>query len=92
MQHDSVLTKKNFDLLTPTPKSTQGVRRRPWIGNRVFGGLQAKYLLKYLNFAISQSVVNIFTEILQADISTMNMKQTKQDLSKKARAQPVGLT
>ena len=35
MQNDHVLKKLNFDVLTPLPKSTQGVRHRYSIKNHV---------------------------------------------------------
>ena len=35
MQHDHILKKFDFVLLTPAPKSTQGVKHRPWMENHV---------------------------------------------------------
>ena len=36
MQNDHVLKKSNFDILTPLPKSTQGVGHRSLIKNHVW--------------------------------------------------------
>ena len=47
MQHDRALIKLNFDLLTPPPKSNQGVRRRPSIENHVWYVSYLLYLCKY---------------------------------------------
>ena len=40
--------------------------------------------VKYLNFAITQSAVNIFIQISHADRGTINMKHIKQDFRPKA--------
>ena len=40
--------------------------------------------VKYLNFAITQSVVNIFTKISHADRSTIIMKHLKRDFKSNA--------
>ena len=44
--------------------------------------------VKYLNFAITQSVVNIFAESLHADRGTINMKHIKCDFRSKAWVRP----
>ena len=48
--------------------------------------------VKYLNVAITQSVANIFTEILHADRGTIDMKHIKQDFNSKAWVGPPGWT
>ena len=40
--------------------------------------------VKYLNFAIRKSVVNIFTKTSHADIGAINMKHIKRDFQSKA--------
>ena len=46
--------------------------------------LKAGSKVKYLNFAITKSVVNIFYEILHAGRRIIDKKHIKQDLSLKA--------
>ena len=46
--------------------------------------------VKYLNVAITQSVVNIFTEILHADRGTIDMKHIKQDFNSRPGLGPLG--
>ena len=46
--------------------------------------------VKYLNFEIIQSVVNIFTKISDAYRGTINIKHIKQDFSSKAWVGPPG--
>ena len=40
--------------------------------------------VKYLNFAITKAIVNIFAEILHTGRASINMKQFKRDFSFKA--------
>ena len=40
--------------------------------------------VKYLNFAITKAIINIFAEILHADRAAINMKHIKRDFSLKA--------
>ena len=48
--------------------------------------------VKHLNFAITQSFVNIFTEISPAAKVTIDMKYIKRDFSLKAWIRPPGWT
>ena len=48
--------------------------------------------VKCFNFAITKSVVNIFTNISFADRSTNDLKHIKQDLSSNAWVWPPGWT
>ena len=47
--------------------------------------------VKYLNFAITKAVVNIFAEILHAGRGAMDMKHIKKDFSLKAWIQTPGV-
>ena len=47
--------------------------------------------IKYLNFAITQSVVNIYTELLRADRCTTGMRHIKWELSSNGSAPPSGM-
>ena len=47
--------------------------------------------VKYLNFAITQSIVNIFfTEISHADKGTIDLKHIKWDLVRRHQSSPLG--
>ena len=67
-----------------------------WISMRVIKYLphrltpQVGSKLKHLIFAITQQVVNIFTEISHADRGTTDMKYIKQDFSLKPVSIPLG--
>ena len=54
----------------------------PYVGSKV----------KYLNFALTQSVIYIFIIISHADRGTIDMKHIKRDFRSKARARPLGWT
>ena len=47
-------------------------------------------MVKYVNFAITQSVVNIFTEILHADRVTINTKHIKCDFYRRPGSDLLG--